>query len=88
MSNAITPAQAEQAELFAKPLTDERIDELIVEAAKRSGFGVIMKGERVSGHCGGYTQEHTVIKIGMDQFRPRQIRGLFTTFLTLTNTEA
>jgi hypothetical protein len=77
-----------QVELFAKPLTDERVDELIVEAAKRSGFCVIMAGERVSGHCGSYTQEHTIIKIGMDHFRPRQLRGLFTTFLTLANTEA
>jgi hypothetical protein len=84
-----TPWQVktEQVELFAKPLTDERIDELIVEAAKRAGYGVVMAGERVSGHCGGYTQQHTIVKIGMEHFRPRELRALFSTFLTLTNTE-
>ena len=76
-----------QAELFAAPLTDERLEALIVEAAKRAGFCVVMAGERVSGHCGGYTQEHTIIKIGMEHYRPRQLRTLFTTFLTLTTTE-
>jgi hypothetical protein len=77
-----------QAELFASDMSDERMDELIVEAAKKAGFYVIMAGAEVRGHCGTHHQTNTAIKIGMDQFEPRHLRSLFKNFLTLTMTES
>jgi hypothetical protein len=77
-----------QGELFASDLSDARMDELIVEAAKRAGYCVVMAGAERRGHCGVYRQEHTIIKLGMDEHKPRELRALFKNFLTLTMTES
>lgn len=77
-----------QAELFASDMSDERIDELVLEAAKRAGFCVIMAGTEMRGHCGNYRQERSIIKLGMDECTPKQLRPMFKHFLTLTLTES
>jgi hypothetical protein len=69
-------------------MSEARMDELIIEAAKRAKYYVIEAGAEMRGHCGNYRQERTVIKIGMEQFEPRQLRSLFQNFLTLTMTES
>jgi hypothetical protein len=69
-------------------MSDARMDELIIEAAKKAGYCVIMAGAEVRGHCGTHHQTHTVIKLGMDQYQPHHLRALFKNFLTLTMTES
>ncbi len=77
-----------QAELFASEMSGARMDDLILEAAKKAGYCVIMAGTEMRGHCGNYRQESSIIKIGMSDFKPRELRALFQNFLTLTLTES
>lgn len=73
-----------QQNLFAPEISDERLDELIVEAAKRAGHCVIMAGAEVRGHCGTHHQTNTVIKLGMDQYEPRHLRKMFRQFMEIS----
>lgn len=76
-----------QAELFASDMPAARMDELIIEAAKKAGYCVIMAGTEMRGHYGRYVQESSIIKIGMSDFKPHELHSLFANFLTLAMTE-
>ena len=69
-----------QTDLFAPAITDERLDEMIIAAHRKTGHYIAEKGAEVGGWSRDrYKQTH--IKVGMEMFPVSSFRATFRAFL-------
>lgn len=69
-----------QTDLFTPTISDERLDQMIVEAHRKSGHYIAEKGTEV----GGWSRDrykHVHIKIGMEMVPVTALRRTFRAFL-------